>query len=556
MASFFQYLEPLRAAIPSETVEPQQLIIPSRYIVLIACLLHESTSSDPAAEIEEILLPFNDLEMAPVRLVFELKESHASLSELIAVLGKQIFYGPFDAHQPKNKNACWVWEVDLELIPAGPLRNIAALNKANREKNCTQLNAQYRKILGLEEGLPESNKTSTTCSRSSTPVKVVAVTKPQASSKKPAAAPAAASGNKKLSNFFTVFKKAPVEKEAETVEWFQPLTYKECTTVAPINYFGCYMVMEEDDTQLDPLEFWDVFRRRAKKSPVAHKGKRKACCPTWIDGPEKFVMKLIQFQENNRPAYFGTWRKTCMTVTGRRPFAHEEDLDYEYDSDDDWEEEANVDDAESILSEDEEDDEDEEDCEEGSSSAVEEEAEGKSWLVPAGYLSDDEGEVVADEVTSFKRQSYKKGQKRKYIQLAPVTSAEDMIRSLKLRKLANATADPFSGASMPDRIKIEQTTKKPPFPEANLPDLARMAEGSPLGVVKLYEIFAQKFGLVSKKQFELRLNQIASKTKTSFIEGHKPVWIVRDEYRSKLLPIESNNVVDQAADIIMAELQQ
>ncbi len=50
--------------------------------------------------------------------------------------------------------------------------------------------------------------------------------------------------------------------------------------------------------------------------------------------------KLLQFCENQRPAYWGTWTKKTTCVTGRRPFARDEShFDYEYDSDDDWEEE-------------------------------------------------------------------------------------------------------------------------------------------------------------------------------------------------------------------------
>ena len=48
----------------------------------------------------------------------------------------------------------------------------------------------------------------------------------------------------------------------------------------------------------------------------------------------------FQFEENERPAYWGTWSKKSSRVGPRRPFAKDCDyLDYDYDSDEDWEEE-------------------------------------------------------------------------------------------------------------------------------------------------------------------------------------------------------------------------
>lgn len=49
--------------------------------------------------------------------------------------------------------------------------------------------------------------------------------------------------------------------------------------------------------------------------------------------------KLFQFSENYRPAYYGTWQKRSRFISGRRPFAKDtKQLDYEVDSDDEWEE--------------------------------------------------------------------------------------------------------------------------------------------------------------------------------------------------------------------------
>merc|ERR1712173_394349 len=50
--------------------------------------------------------------------------------------------------------------------------------------------------------------------------------------------------------------------------------------------------------------------------------------------------KLLQFHENQRPAYWGTWTKKTSSVSGRRPFGKDEEVfEDDYDSDEDWEEE-------------------------------------------------------------------------------------------------------------------------------------------------------------------------------------------------------------------------
>ena len=49
-------------------------------------------------------------------------------------------------------------------------------------------------------------------------------------------------------------------------------------------------------------------------------------------------LKYLKFDENNRPAFFGTNSTRSTAVSGRRPFGKDDKLDYEVDSDDEWEE--------------------------------------------------------------------------------------------------------------------------------------------------------------------------------------------------------------------------
>lgn len=95
--------------------------------------------------------------------------------------------------------------------------------------------------------------------------------------------------------------------------------------------------------------------------------------------------KLLQFHENLRPAYFGTWRKKSQTINGRRPLNKDDLFDYDVDSDLEWEEEEE---GEIIKDSDSEKDklEDEEEDQEMDDYELDE------FFVPHGHLSDDENQ--------------------------------------------------------------------------------------------------------------------------------------------------------------------
>ncbi|NWW50929.1 CAF1A factor, partial [Pedionomus torquatus] len=89
-------------------------------------------------------------------------------------------------------------------------------------------------------------------------------------------------------------------------------------------------------------------------------------------------MKLLQFCENHRPAYWGTWNKKTTTIRPRNPWAKDSKLlDYEVDSDEEWEEEEPGESLSHSEGDDEEEGEDEDDDD--------------GFFVPHGYLSEDEG---------------------------------------------------------------------------------------------------------------------------------------------------------------------
>ncbi|XP_061278589.1 chromatin assembly factor 1 subunit A isoform X1 [Bos javanicus] len=108
-------------------------------------------------------------------------------------------------------------------------------------------------------------------------------------------------------------------------------------------------------------------------------------------------MKLLQFSENHRPAYWGTWNKKTTVIRPRDPWAQDRDLlDYEVDSDEEWEEEEP---GESLSHSEGDDDDD----------VGEDEDEDDGFFVPHGYLSEDEGvtEECADPENHKVRQKLK-----------------------------------------------------------------------------------------------------------------------------------------------------
>ncbi|KAL2549348.1 Chromatin assembly factor 1 subunit FAS1 [Forsythia ovata] len=103
--------------------------------------------------------------------------------------------------------------------------------------------------------------------------------------------------------------------------------------------------------------------------------------------------QLLQFDKSYRPAFYGVWSKKSQVVGARHPFAKDPELDYEIDSDEEWEEEE----PGESLSDCDKDDEDE--CAEGHLKCDDEDESEDGFFVPDGYLSDNEG-VQDDEMES------------------------------------------------------------------------------------------------------------------------------------------------------------
>ncbi|KAJ6429354.1 hypothetical protein OIU84_020894 [Salix udensis] len=96
--------------------------------------------------------------------------------------------------------------------------------------------------------------------------------------------------------------------------------------------------------------------------------------------------QLLQFDKSHRPAFYGIWPKKSHAVGPCHPLKRDPDLDYDVDSDEEWEEE---DPGESLSDCDKDDG--EESLEEEHSKADDEEESEDGFFVPDGYLSENEG---------------------------------------------------------------------------------------------------------------------------------------------------------------------
>ncbi|KAF9948867.1 Chromatin assembly factor 1, subunit A [Mortierella alpina] len=131
------------------------------------------------------------------------------------------------------------------------------------------------------------------------------------------------------------------------------------------------------------------------------------CMLSWRDIPA-LRLRLFQFAENYRPAYYGTWSKRSKHINGRRFLSKDTDLiEYDIDSEAEWEEDEEGEECKS--------DDDDDDAEEMGSELEEED----DWLVPEGYLSDDEGLDAGEEGGS--KSDVKKSKEQRRPTLAHMT---------------------------------------------------------------------------------------------------------------------------------------
>uniref|UniRef100_I3J2Y4 Chromatin assembly factor 1, subunit A (p150) n=1 Tax=Oreochromis niloticus TaxID=8128 RepID=I3J2Y4_ORENI len=190
---------------------------------------------------------------------------------------------------------------------------------------------------------------------------------------------------------------------------FAPFEIKENMALAPLCRVQCEeSALEElDRCLLNPadnrngLKDWIGQKPRQSGPTKPRQTNSLRDCIT-VEGPKPDSvpdrkrygpMKLLQFHENYRPAYWGTWSKKSSHISPRCPFRQDKGLlDYEVDSDEEWEEEEPGESLSHSEGEDEEEGgEDDDDDDDG-------------FFVPHGYLSEDEGALEEEDGGDLEKQ--------------------------------------------------------------------------------------------------------------------------------------------------------
>ncbi|URD80034.1 60S ribosomal protein [Musa troglodytarum] len=267
--------------------------------------------------------------------------------------------------------------------------------------------------------------------------------------------------------------------------------------------------------------------------------------------------KLLQFCQNHRPAYYGTWHRKSDVVGPRHPFRKDPELDYEIDSDEEWEEE---DPGESLSDCDKNDDE----ILDAENFKNEDDTESEdSFVVPDGYLSENEGvemqvsceptedeakvsKCCKSEVDSEESRALLQRQKILYNltekalrkshplvisnlthEKAKLLMAEDLIGTAKVEQicLRALCMQAFPGGSIVDILKDpntssddqqvcrcskETTTQGATVAmktDLDLPEFVRLIQSCPHGINKVIEVLQQEFPTTSKSQLRNKVRK-------------------------------------------------
>jgi len=264
--------------------------------------------------------------------------------------------------------------------------------------------------------------------------------------------------------------------------------------------------------------------------------------------------KLFQFHENNRPAYWGTWAKKHDKIKGRTPFKRDDVLfDYDYESDEDWEEEEQ---GENLSDEEEKDKEEEED------DGDDEEVDDK-FFVPHGYLSDEEEEKDDDEIVNpdvvkeklkMKEEEFVAEQKKKTKIIKPHVWGcqweEVEVDSSSTASQLIKVLSPYSSITIGDNnhnnnqlihtgfTKNSSITGTKCFPEEAMVDLIKLVHANPNSKVFLSKEFmefckkSKSSENISKKSIGEKIMEISDYKKTEELKDKK-YWVVKPEILEK-----------------------
>eukprot|EP00058_Branchiostoma_floridae_P016562 XP_002602050.1 hypothetical protein BRAFLDRAFT_94449 [Branchiostoma floridae] len=312
-------------------------------------------------------------------------------------------------------------------------------------------------------------------------------------------------------SFFVKPKFDPAEpkEEQQPVGAFMPFEVKKDMKLAPlVRVENLDLTRSCTELYLDELKNQYIPKTGGRTFPRPNPDSEEADDVMVVEPTPKtrhVHMKLLQFHENYRPAYYGTWNKTSKQLNPRNPFKKDEDLfDYEFDSDDEWEEEEP---GESIShSEGEKDDSD-----------SDADSDLEDFFVPHGHLSEDEG--CEDEPSSpsarkakelARQRAFEADRKKqmKYMRAVVIgclwscdsakDNQSDMRRMLEEYKVCAFASMPIHVAGPEESVAaVDRTPKQKvkrqaqPVPEEAFPDLIRLMHGNAKGIKSLVREFRE-----------------------------------------------------------------
>ncbi|XP_073125630.1 chromatin assembly factor 1 subunit FAS1 isoform X2 [Henckelia pumila] len=288
------------------------------------------------------------------------------------------------------------------------------------------------------------------------------------------------------------------------------------------------------------------------------------------------TIKLLQFDKSHRPAFYGVWPRKSQIVGACTPFAKDPDIDYEIDSDEEWEE----DEPGESLSDCDKDDEDE--TLERQVKGDDDDESEDGFFVPDGYLSANEGmqddEMESDEyyeevrnvpsseqpvqseefVTMLHQQKYlnnltehalKKNQPLIILnlmhektvlfsdeELSGVEKLERMcLQTLSVRPIPGLPSVDITNESEAVAEDLEKSSSKTSvttlgtgvaLQDADLPQIILIIQSCPHSIGKIVESLHMKFPTATKSQLRNKVREIAE-----FSDNR---WQVKKDILSKL----------------------
>lgn len=361
---------------------------------LLALLVQDSTSKDIVSDVWSILTsPW----VANSKLIRD------ELQEMINDVAEYRAYANYQMLPSSSEVRIWEISDPFSLLPIEIAEEIMKRQALRQQYSMLNLNVEHPDEDPKEQDvtLPVNPLPSETDSRNLLPL--VPVTKGiRAKDDKK---------NTKLSSFFTFIGKRASPIDTEVL--FRPFYAKIGVKLAPENHFTLSKSAKSNAFS------WSDFRRYLRR--IASLCMRKRCMCTDLNfNSSNRTSKLLQFCENYRPPFFGTLKPFAGRLSARKPISTLEGIEYDFDSDEDWCEEAEIEDAESIMASDE--DSNDESLEENDDSSITSgnQPESETWLVPDGHLSDREGDDVGPATKLFPTSQPSTSARRKHLEKMPI----------------------------------------------------------------------------------------------------------------------------------------